>query len=328
MVHRRPLLRLIAWPYAVVTALVLALWISPLDLPAAQLIDLGTFWWTLPAVALVVVAAALRDGRALLLLALPAVTWAWSYGAAFVPHTPPDVEPDLRVVSFNTYVHAPDASHVTDVAASTDADVLFLQEVFPGREEELVEAFADDYPHVQIDRSEGVGAVVVFSRFPITDVAPVGGPSERSRATSVVTLDVDGRPVQAVSLHLISPCPACGPSILERLEVESEVRSAEVGAVLDTLDPDLPAIIGGDLNSSDRGTPYRRLVGDGFEDVQRQAGEGMGFTWPADGWIPPVVRIDWVLTRGLDATEAWVDDGGASDHRPVVADLVFAGPEG
>lgn len=323
MSHRRPALRLIAWPYAAVTVALLVPWALQLDLPATQLLDLFTFWWSLPAVVLVVVALALRDGRAALLLAVPAVTWLWAYGGAFLPNAAVEGEADVRVVSFNTYVHAPDASHVVAVAETTDADVLLLQEVFETRLVELTEAFADRYPHVQVDRSEGVGAVVVFSRFPVTEVVPVGDTGERSRATSVVTLDVDGRPVQAVSLHLISPCPTCGPSVLERLEVESEVRTAEIGAVLDALDPDVPAVVGGDLNSNDRATPYRHLVAAGFGDVQRQAGRGMGFTWPADTAVPPVVRIDWVLARGLDAVDAHVGDGGASDHRPVVADLVF-----
>jgi vancomycin resistance protein VanJ len=321
--RRRPLLRLVAWPYAVASLVLLALWLARLDLPVTQLLDLATFWWTLPSLALLLVALVGRDGRAALLFAVPAITWLWSFGGAFVPGGGADVAADLRVVSYNTYVAAPDGSHVVEVAEMTGADVLLLQEVFADREAQLTEAFADRYPHAHVDRSEGVGAVVVFSRHPITDVATIGDASGRSRSTSVITVDVAGRPVQLASVHLISPCPTCGTSVLERLELETQVRAAEVGAVLETLDPDLPAVIGGDLNSNDRSTAYRRLVDAGFADAQRDAGSGMGFTWPADGSLPPLVRIDWVLTRGMRTQDAFVAEARASDHRPVVVDVAF-----
>lgn len=142
-----------AWPYAVTTAVLLSVWVMRVEQPVAQLLDLATFWATLPALALVVVAILARDGRAVLLLALPAVTCV------------------------------------------------------------------------------------------------------RPR------------------------------------------------------------------------TAYRRLVEAGFDDAQRDAGQGMGFTWPADRRMPPLVRIDWVLTRELTATSASVGDGRGSDHHPVVVDVAFDAEE-
>jgi vancomycin resistance protein VanJ len=326
-VGRPRILRLLAWPYAALTAVVLVLWLLEVQHPATVLLDLSTFWWALPAVALVLVALVRRDRTAAALLALPAGLWLWAYGGAFLPVSVPDVAADLRVVSYNTFVGAPDERHVLELVTSTEPDVLLLQEVFAPREEALLAALRDRYPHQQVDRSAGVGAVAVFSRYPITDVVPVVDASERSRGTSVVRLDVDGRPLQVTSLHLISPCPACGSSVLERLELEDDVRRAEVGSVLERLDPDVPAVVGGDLNSSDRSTAYRRLVAAGFTDPQRDVGSGMGFTWPADGrLLPPVVRIDWLLARDLVAVGASVDEAPGSDHRAVVVDLAFDDP--
>ncbi|WP_052664185.1 endonuclease/exonuclease/phosphatase family protein [Nitriliruptor alkaliphilus] len=321
---RAHILRLLAWPYAALTAAVLVLWLLEVQHPVTVLFDLATFWWTLPAVALVLVASLRRDRTAAALFALPAGLWLWAYGGAFLPTTAPDVAADLRVVTYNTFVGAPDERHVLELVATTEPDVLLLQEVFAPREEALLIALGDRYPHQQIDRSPGVGAVAVYSRHPITDVVPVVDASERSRGTSVVRLDVDGRPLQVTSLHLISPCPACGPSVLERLELEDDVRRAEIGSVLDRLDPDIPAVVGGDLNSSDRSTAYRQLVAAGFTDPQRDVGSGMGFTWPADGrLLPPVVRIDWLLARDLVAVAASVEEARGSDHRAVVVDLAF-----
>ncbi|MEX1162377.1 MAG: endonuclease/exonuclease/phosphatase family protein [Nitriliruptor sp.] len=321
---RGVLLRAIAWPYAAITAVVLVLWFARIDHPAAQVLDLATFWATLPATVLVLVALVRRDALAVVLFAIPAAVWVWSYGGAFLPGSGSDRPADLRVASFNTFVGAPDEGHVLSLVEEQEPDVLLLQEVFAPREEALLAALGDRYPHHQVDRSEGVGAVVILSRYPITEVTEVGGASDRSRLTSVVRLDVDGTSLQVASLHLISPCPGCGPSVLERLELEDDVRRAEIGAVLEVLDPDLPAVLGGDLNSGDRSTAYRRLVEAGFSDPQRDVGSGMGFTWPADGrWLPPVVRIDWVLTRGSTSIDAWVVDAGGSDHRAVVVDLAL-----
>jgi endonuclease/exonuclease/phosphatase (EEP) superfamily protein YafD len=314
---------MLAWPYAATTVVLLGIWGVRLEQPIAQALDLATFWATLPAVALLVVAALARDGRAVVLFALPAVTCIWAYGGAFLPSSPPEVDPDLRVVAFNTFVGVTGSDHVLGVIDEHDPDVVLLQEVFGDREAELTAALGDRYPHVRFDRSDGVGAVAVLSRHPITSVTPVGGASDRSRGTSIVTLDVAGRAIQVSSVHLISPCPTCGPSLLERIELEDHVRSAEVSAVLAALDPEVPAIVGGDLNSNDRGTAYRRLVGEGFDDAQRDAGRGMGFTWPADGRVPPFVRLDWIMTRGVTVASASVGDGRGSDHRPVVVDVAF-----
>jgi endonuclease/exonuclease/phosphatase (EEP) superfamily protein YafD len=264
---------------------------------------------------------------AAVLLALPAGLWLWAYGGAFLPSSSPDLEPDLRVVTFNTFVGAPDEGHVLSLVDDLDPDVLFLQEVFAPREEALLAALGDRYPHHQVDRSPGVGAVVVLSRHPISAADPIIDASDRSRGTSVVRLDVDGRPLQVASLHLISPCPRCGTSILERLELEDDVRGAEIGAVLDRLDPEVPAIVGGDLNSANRSTAYRRLVDAGFTDPQRDVGSGMGFTWPSDGRVlPPVVRIDWIVTRDVTAVAARVDEHRGSDHRAVVVDVALDAP--
>jgi vancomycin resistance protein VanJ len=326
-VGRARFLRLLAWPYAGLTAVVLALWLARISHPVTVVLDLTTFWWALPALVLVAVALLRRDRLAALLFALPAALWLWAYATAFLPSAAADVAGDLRVVTFNTFVGTPDESHVLELVERTQPDVLLLQEVFAPREEALLASLGDTFPHHRIDRSPRVGAVAVFSRYPVAEVTPVVDASERSRGTSVVRLDVDGRPLQVASVHLISPCPGCGPSVLERLELEDDVRRAEIGALLEALDPEVPAIVGGDLNSSDRSTAYRRLVDAGFTDPQRDVGSGMGFTWPADGQVlPPVVRIDWILIRGLTPVSAVVGDVAAGDHRPVVVDVSFEEP--
>jgi vancomycin resistance protein VanJ len=323
-VRRRP-----RWPavlasvYAIASIAALAAWWLVGDAAWLQPVTLTTFWWSLPAVVLAPVAALLGSRRTTALLAVPAVVWVWSYGTAFLPGDALDRPADLRVASFNIFVGAPDLSHVLDLVDRVQPDVLVLQEVFPPREAELAGLLGDRLPHRHVVQSPRVGGVGVWSRFPIDDVRPVLDATDRSRSTAVVVLDVDGRPLQVVPVHLISPCPRCGTSIIERLDLEGEVRGAEMEAVIDALDDDVPAVVAGDFNSTERSQPYRKLAAAGFTDPQRDAGDGMGFTWPASGGVGALLRIDWLLARGIDGVDAVVAPPGASDHRPVVVDLAF-----
>lgn len=325
----RPVRRRSGWPaflaglYALATVAALTVWGVAGDVAWIQPVNLTTFWWSLPGVVLAPLALLFGGRRTAALLAVPAVLWLWSYGTAFLPSDPPSVPRDLRVVSFNTFVHTPDPSHVLGLVADEEPDVLVLQEVFPPREAELGRALAERYPHRHVEQSPGVGGVGVYSRFPITEVRAIGDATGRSRSSAVVVLDVDGRPLQVVPVHLISPCPTCGTSFLERLELEGDVRVAEMGAVIAALTPGVPAIVAGDFNSTERSMPYRRLTGAGFSDPQRDAGDGPGFTWPAGGRTGPILRIDWLLVRDLRAVAAWVGRERSSDHRPVIVDLAF-----
>lgn len=320
--RRREYLLLPAGLYALHTVAALVAWATVGDTWWTQPVSLTTFWWALPGVVLAPSALLAGRRRSATLFAVPALLWVWAYGTAFVPGAA-DVQPDVRVATFNTHVNAPDADHVVRLVESQAPDVLVLQEVFAERRTQIQAGLGERYPHTEAFESPGVGAVMVLSRFPIVDVVDVGDASERSRTTGVVRVDVDGRPLQIVPVHLISPCPTCGTSMLERLELEGDVRRAEIGSVLDALEADVPAVVAGDLNSNDRSEPYRRLVAAGFDDPQRAVGDGMGFTWPNDGRLGPWLRIDWVMTRGLTPVTAFVGGGGPSDHRPVVVDLAL-----
>ena len=312
--------------YAVGTALALLAWGFAGDTWWAQPLSLSTFWWSLPGVVLLLVAALARRPRAVVLFAVPALVWVWSYGSLFLPSAPPEVAPDLRVASFNTYEDSPSLRHVRELVAATNPDVLVLQEVGPEREQRVRRALGDRYESILAVQDERAGGVMVLSHHPVVETRPVSLSTAPTRDTAVAVLDVDGQRLQVVPVHLTSPCPRCGTSLTERLELEGDRRPAELAAVLRALDARHPAVIAGDLNSTERSEPYRLLTAVGFEDPHRAAGSGPGFTWPNDRLPVPVVRIDWILTRGLVAVDAWVGDGGTSDHRPVIADLAFPEP--
>lgn len=284
-------------------------------------INATTFWWSLPGVPLLLVALLARSWRGALATAVPAVLFVWAYGGLFLGGAP-DVEPDLRIASYNTFIQAPDISHVVELVRAEEPDLLLVQEVQPRRAEELRAQLGDVFPHMSFEPREAgrIGGVAVLSRFPILEerrLEPIGG----ARPTTIAVVDADGQRVQVVSAHLTSPCPLCGASLVERQGFEASMRHVETEAIVDALDPRLPAIVGGDLNSTRRSDPYRLLAAAGFRDPQIEAGNGPGFTWP-DG-SGPFFRIDWILVRGMTPTAAWVGAPRASDHRPVVVDVAL-----
>ena len=74
-------------------------------------------------------------------------------------------------------------------------------------------------------------------------------------------------------------------------------------------------VVLGDLNTATTDRvfgPLTRLL----RDAQADAGQGFGFTWPAE---LPVTRPDHVLYRGLTPTAAGVLHTPDSDHRAVTA---------
>lgn len=319
---RRRWPRRLAATYAVVVVVLLVAWWVAGDAWWLQPFNLATFWWLVPSLPLAVAAGAARRPDVLAWLAVPVLAWAWIYGSAFLPGTASSAtgQERITVVSYNTWVQADGVDHVVDLVEETDADVLLAMEVFPDRERRLRDALAERLPEVAAVQSEGVGGVLVAAAHPIVEVVEVDA-GDGARRSLVATIDVDGRRVQVAVVHLRSPCPQCGDSLPRRLALEGRSRDHEVTAVLEQLDPGLPAIVGGDFNSTDRSMAYRHLAAAGFRDPQREAGSGLGLTWPANDSVPPLFRIDWILARGLEPVAAWVPPPGPSDHHPVAATL-------
>ncbi len=319
---------LVCAPYALLAAAAVLAWVAVGDRSWTLPVNVTTFWWSLPGVPLMLLAARRRLDAAAL-LSVPAGIFLWSYASLFFG-APPAADGDLRVASFNTYVRAPDLSHVVALVHDARPDLLLVQEIMPSQAAALKARLADHLPHSWFGEPGKVGGVGLLSRHPLVGTRPIPPLSPVSRRTAVIVVDVAGRGrIQVVPVHLTSPCPSCGDSVVARQAFEASTRREEIDAILAVLDPSLPAIVGGDFNSTQRNDPYRHLAAAGFRDPQVEAGSGPGFTWPAGsagaGILErrPLVRIDWVLARGLVPAAARVGYAGASDHRPVIADLAW-----
>lgn len=170
------------------------------------------------------------------------------------------------------------------------------------------------------------GEVAVLSRFPIVSTDSYRPPHGSASSTLHVVVDLGGRRLTVVAGHLLNmlaPDAARGGvgSIAARMEGISRVREGQYRRMIGTADlSDPPVVIAGDLNTPPRGSIYRRLASR-YRDSFCSAGWGFGCTYPS---ACPLLRIDYVFTGpGVQAKAAFAPPTRASDHRPLVADLVI-----
>lgn len=210
-------------------------------------------------------------------------------------------------------------------------DVYFLQEVVcgDGRGDQLTEfaqllgyrwtarVIAESRPH----ETEEEGVAIV-SRLPLlaTAVWPLA-PSHPPRHRLEASIDLDGQPIRLMTLHAAV--------------AKEEGRDEQIAALGDLRA--CPLLLGSDLNAPP--PLVRRLVGERFDDTLDWDERP---TWPLDAeefaaaWQAKLGerptgdrsarRLDYLLYRGLEVADSGTvalrdDDGGASDHRLVWADV-------
>ncbi|MEE3922278.1 endonuclease/exonuclease/phosphatase family protein [Micromonospora sp. BRA006-A] len=236
------------------------------------------------AVPVLALAALLRRSRpALLAVLLPALIWAGPGDAPGCPgrrrgrrHGP--------VVSQNLRVSNPDPAATVGALTGDAPDLIGLQEVADGGR--VAPVLAERYPH-----RAAVSTVALWSRWPIREAHGVDtglgwdrAAGRRRRARGDLTVYV---------VHLGSARAG-----------HTATRDQTVAALADAVraDPADRLVVLGDLNTATTDRvfdPLTRLLG----DAQAEAGQGFGFTWPAE---LPVTRPDHVLYRGLTPTTAGV----------------------
>lgn len=229
---------------------------------------------------------------------------------------------------------------------------------------ELAEAFGLNYAWglefielVNDENEKGFHGNAVFSRWPIRRAGVIRLPEEYNwyfdrqrriggRVAVFAELDVGGRPLGAVSIHLENRTHGEG----RRRQMETVLRAAEEAL------PDMPLILGGDLNTNTfdgrdkedigdiAGSPAlrRRCLEDvfQFEALLPMAAEA-GYRivpgeprltrrkpLPGGDFLP--LRLDWILLKGASAEESRMVSTAREDFtyaRPGSALASFAGAE-
>jgi endonuclease/exonuclease/phosphatase family metal-dependent hydrolase len=247
----------------------------------------------------------------------------------------------LRVATYN--IHAGvgvdgslDLARTARTLRALRADVIGLQEV------DRHWSARSDWRDQARALGDALGMRVFFAPIYSLD-PPAAGEPRREYGLAVLSrlpiLDADNHEITRLSTQDPDPVPARAPGFPEVVvrawgvpvhvyathldyRADPEIRRSQVADTLRILDTDPPGarqILVGDLNAPPEAPELAPLLGE-LTDMWSTLGDGPGFTFPAPA---PVRRIDYVcVSSAVSPERVGVPASSASDHLPVVADLV------
>ncbi|MFZ3565421.1 endonuclease/exonuclease/phosphatase family protein [Streptomyces sp. BH097] len=286
-----------------------------------SLVDTFLPWFGLLVPVLLAGALWRRSASAVVAVLLPAVVWAGLFGGVLGDKAHADAG-DLTVVSHNVGADNRDPAGTARDLAASGADVLALEEITAQARGTYEKALAAAYPHHTVQ-----GTVGLWSKLPLSGVEPVDtridvGPLGATKSAAVkagcnralrATVATDRGPVAVYVAHLgsVRVMPRGG------FWTDSRDRNAQALAEAIAAEDSKRVVLLGDLNGTMDDRAFAGLTTQ-LISAQEQAGDGFGFSYPADF---PVVRIDQILLRGVTADRSWVLPATGSDHRPVAAGI-------
>jgi endonuclease/exonuclease/phosphatase (EEP) superfamily protein YafD len=182
------------------------------------------------------------------------------------------------------------------------------------------------------------GQYTIASRYPLRECRPgttaAGQPSD---AYARCTVEIGGTAVDIFAVHFRTPRQALVATRREALEGVDDLEQNVADRMAQARDLALavraathPVILGGDLNAPEASLVVRSLLDAGLRDAFSSAGSGYGYSYghalPRPGFS--FLRIDHVLVGPqIGVAACTVGGAGASQHRPVIADLLLSRPE-
>ena len=232
--------------------------------------------------------------------------------------------PELRVLTANLLAGRAATNEVVELVQSTDADVLFVQELSDHAAPWLSASGLDRLlPYAITDlgtrQHRGNG---IYARYPI-GARPHVMPT--SSIQPVVTMKLAGSRVRLACVHLYTPKRPWSNSGVARWRADLAALSL---LPFPTTEDDLPLIAAGDFNSTVDHVDFRRLLlRHGLNDAACQTGNGLTPTW---GVIPggrfALLTIDHVLVDDRCAVLGTsVHALSGTDHRAVFARIRLPG---
>ncbi len=221
--------------------------------------------------------------------------------------------PALRLMLLNVNSGSGDPARVREAIAALGPDVVALEEV-NGRWMDALEPLLEKYPHVLAEPREDNFGIALFSKLPlerprVAEIGAAGVP------TLIASVRVGNAPLDIVATH---PLPPYGADY-------SALRNEQLERLGEAVDPSLPVVPIGDLNTTPWNYHFRRLLErSGLRDSTR--GHGPLLTWPSF-FLPMRIPIDHILhSPSVAVLRRGIGPGVGSDHLPVVADVALREP--
>lgn len=333
LIVRRAFICVVLLYAAALTALLMS-WRAEVDWWwLALLRNLMPFWF-LPLGLLVLPLIALRSKAALPLVAL-LLFGGVSFGRYYLPRAAVESSSEtLSVVTFNLSSGNRQPVLLVNWLLQHQPDLVFLQEIPRSWHSEVGHRLDELYPfqltHTAAPRFQWAA---LLSRHPLV--------AQRNDYSFFRALMIhQGQPIAVYNVSLPAPIspeprrrlsfvhPVINPLWDMALSYDETQRDLHLHRLLEQIDAEpFPMIVAGDFNMSEFTPSYARLA-ERLLDSYREAGTGLGTTWPnvrrfdLPPIIPVAVRIDYIWhSRDLRATDAQRGDYWGSDHLAVLAEL-------
>ena len=299
--------------------------------------------WAVPGVVLAVFIY--RADRIWVWVPLLCVVWVLGPLMGFCwSRQPVEPAPDLpavRVMTWNIKYGLYDLKPLIDEIKRTKPDVVLFQDAIDAMNGPLGEYFKNW--QVRSHRQ-----FVIASRYPLSEAEvhplPATGEGQEylrcqlSLGPSLVTVYNVHYRTPRWSLNAFRTArkqPWYLPKAIELFDHNVHTRQNQASLVAADLGRENGAVIvAGDFNSPDGSQVCASMRGAGLHDAFAERGRGYGFTyghlllkyrlpWLKFSWM----RIDHIMMNSSFRTlRCWAGSGEASDHRPVIADLVLQRP--
>lgn len=265
---------------------------------------------------------------------LTAIWIAFVTGCASLPAT--ISEHSLRVMSYNIEYGSQGLDRVVTVIRDEHPDIVGLQEVdvhwsarsnFVDQAARISKATGMNYrfariyqlPNADLSKPPREFGVALLSRYPIvgftnheiTQLSTQDSTPTPAQLPGLLDamIDIDGRKVRVFNVHL-------------DYRSDPSVRAKQVSEIIEFINKDtISTILTGDLNATPNAPELRPLL-DRLSDTWPEK-QMPGLTYSS---TKPEKRIDYVLTTdGFCPTKSRIPKVYASDHFPIVIDLIFDG---
>ncbi|MEU8778656.1 endonuclease/exonuclease/phosphatase family protein [Streptomyces sp. NPDC048606] len=300
------------WRRGIVTAAIAALislvMIFHAELPndvgnLGSLIETFLPWLGLAVPVLLAIAVVRKSATALIAILLTAVVWANLFGGLVTDKS--GRGGNLMIATHNVDADNPDPRGTAESVAKSGADVLALTELKAGAVPIYEKALEETYKYHAVE-----GTVGVWSKYPLTSSRSV---DIRLGWTRAMRTTVAG-PFGDLGVY-VAHLPSVRVKLNAGFTANQRDNSADaLGAALAS-EPLKNVVLMGDLNGTMNDRALSEVTSQ-MRSTQGAAGDGFGFSWPAQF---PMARIDQILVRGVKPEASWTLPRTGSDHLPVAA---------
>lgn len=243
----------------------------------------------------------------------------------------------IRLMTYNVKAylagHGPGAFDALAREVETQApDILVMEDAFDGTAPS--QRLLASAPTIFKDRQVyGHGQYIVVSRFPLYDCHPVDlAPLEKKRVFVRCTVLADGGVFDLITVHLLSPREGLNATRHEQADGIADWKqnfadrldqARRLAAEIATRER--PLVVAGDLNAAEASPVVRALLAHDLRDAFSSAGFGYGYTHGHSLRLGfSFLRIDHILVSSeIGVRDAFAGGREASEHRPVIADLLL-----